>query len=70
MNDELDHLEKRNTWELVPRPKDKNIIGTKWVFRKKLDEEGKVVMNKERLVGKGCTQVEGIDFDKNFYTYS
>jgi hypothetical protein len=30
MDEELDQIEKNNTWELVPRPKNKNVIGTKW----------------------------------------
>ena len=29
MNEELDQIEKTNTWELVPRPTDKNVIGSK-----------------------------------------
>ena len=33
MNEELDQIEKNNTWELVPRPEDKNVIGSKWVFK-------------------------------------
>jgi hypothetical protein len=33
MDEELDQIEKNDTWELVPRPKNKNVIGTKWVFR-------------------------------------
>ena len=32
MKEELDQIEKNATWELVPRPKDKNVIGIKWVF--------------------------------------
>ena len=66
MNEELDQIEKNNTWELVPRPKDKNVIGTKWVFRNKLNEDGQVTRNKARLVCKGYAQVEGIDFDETF----
>jgi hypothetical protein len=50
----------------VPRPKDMNVIGTKWVFRNKLDEDGQVVRNKARLVYKGYAQVEGIDFEETF----
>jgi hypothetical protein len=34
MDKELDQIEKNDTWEFVPRPKYKNVIGTKWVFRK------------------------------------
>ena len=41
MEEELSQIKKNDTWELVPRPKDKNVIGTKWVFRNKLDEIGR-----------------------------
>ena len=53
MKEELDQIEKSRTWELFPRPQDKNIIDTKWVYRNKLDENGKVIRNKARLVCKG-----------------
>lgn len=62
MNEELDQVEKKNTWSLVPRPDDKNVIGTKWVFRNKLNEEGEVIRNKARLVCKGYAQEEGEDY--------
>ena len=37
MNEELDRIEKNETLELVPKPKEKNIIGTKWVFKNKFN---------------------------------
>ena len=40
MNEELDRIEKNETWDLVPRPKIKNIIGTKRVFKNKMNEDG------------------------------
>jgi hypothetical protein len=43
-----------------------NVIGTKWVFRNKLNEDGQVTRNKSRLVCKGYTQVEGIYFEGTF----
>jgi hypothetical protein len=58
MNEEFDQIEKNDTWELVPRPKNKNVIDTKWVFRNKLNEDGKVTRNKARLVCKGYAQIE------------
>ena len=66
MNEELDQIEKNQTWDLVPRPKDKNVIGTKWVFKNKMNEDGQVVGNKARLVCKGYAQVEGVDFEETF----
>ena len=66
MNEELDHIEKNNTWELVPRPADKNVISSKWVFKNKMNEQGQIVRNKSRLVCKGYAQVEEQYFDENF----
>ena len=62
----LNQIEKNETWELVPRSKKKNVIGTKWVFRNKLNEDGHVTKNKARLVCKGYAQVEGVYFEKIF----
>ena len=66
MEEELSQIEKNDTWELVPTPKEKNVIGTKWVFRNKLDENGQVTQNKARLVCKGYAQIEGVDFEETF----
>ena len=52
-------------WELVPTPKRKTIIGTKWVHRIKFDENGKPVKNKSRLVAQGFNQ-EGLDYEETF----
>ena len=64
MNEELDQIEKNETWELVPRPEDKNIVGTKWIFKNKFNQDGQVIRNKAILVCKGYAQVEGIDFEE------
>ena len=50
----------------MPRPKDKNIIWTKWVFRNKLNKNGEVTRNKVRLVCKCYAQKEGIDYGETF----
>lgn len=49
MQEELNEFKRIDVWDLVPRPK-KNIIGTKWIFKNKLNEKGEVVKNKAKLV--------------------
>ena len=66
MEEELSEIVKNETWEVVPRPKDRNVIDTKWVFKNKLNEDGQVTRNKARLVYKGYAQVEGIEFEEAF----
>ncbi|KAI5335383.1 hypothetical protein L3X38_025516 [Prunus dulcis] len=66
MQEELDQFTRNDVWYLVPRPKDSNVIGTKWVFRNKIDENGVITRNKARLVAQGYTQVKGVDFDETF----
>ncbi|GJU50587.1 retrovirus-related pol polyprotein from transposon TNT 1-94 [Tanacetum coccineum] len=50
----------------IPQPRNMTIIGTKWVFRNKLDENGIVSRNKPRLVAQGYNQQEGIDYDGTY----
>jgi hypothetical protein len=50
---------------LVERPK-QNVVGTKWVFRNKQDEYGVITRNKARLIVKGYSQIECLDFDETF----
>jgi len=52
MQEELRQFSSNDVWELIPKPKGKSIIGTKWIFRNKMNEKGKVIMNKARLVAK------------------
>jgi hypothetical protein len=57
IQEELNNFTRNEVWELVERPKNHNVIGTKWVFRNKENEDGIVVKNKSRLVAQGYTQV-------------
>ncbi|GKB37041.1 retrovirus-related pol polyprotein from transposon TNT 1-94 [Tanacetum coccineum] len=66
MQEELNQFIANDVWELVPQPKNMTIIGTKWVFRNKLDENGIVSQNKARLVAQGYNQQEGIDYDETY----
>ncbi|XP_059310153.1 uncharacterized protein LOC132061332 [Lycium ferocissimum] len=53
MQEELDQFERNQVWKLVPRPKNVYVIGTKWVFRNKLNESRQVIRNKAQLVAQG-----------------
>ena len=66
MEEEIEQIEKKKTWSLVPRLEDRNVIGTKWIFINKLDQNGEITRNKERLVCKGYAQEEGIDYGETF----
>ncbi|GJX87727.1 retrovirus-related pol polyprotein from transposon TNT 1-94 [Tanacetum coccineum] len=66
MQEELNQFIANDVWELVLQPKNMTIIGTKWVFRNKLDENGVVSRNKARLVAQGYNQQEGIDYDETY----
>jgi len=66
MQQELHQFERNKVWHLVPWPEDRTIIGTKWVFRNKLDEFGTATRNNARLVVQGYKQEEGIDYEETF----
>ena len=50
----------------MPRPLNGSIIGTKWVYRNKINEEGQIIRNKVRLVAKRYNHKFRIDFEESF----
>jgi histone deacetylase 1/2 len=66
MNQEYAALIKNHTWHLVPMPKGKNIIGSKWVYKVKRKADGSVDRYKACLVAKGYKQRYGIDYEDTF----
>nr|GFB51078.1 retrovirus-related Pol polyprotein from transposon TNT 1-94 [Tanacetum cinerariifolium] len=66
MQEELHQFDRLDVWELVDRPLCSNIINLKWLWKNKHDEENNVIRNKSRLVAKGYTQKEGVDFEESF----
>ena len=65
MHDELLQFQRNNVWTLVPRLEGEHIIGTKWIFCNKTDEEGNVICNNARLVAQGYSQMEGVAIMRN-----
>ena len=66
MDDEIAALHDNRTCTLTELPPDKSTIGGKWIFKKKLNKDGKVDRYKARYVAKGYSQVEGIDYNETF----
>nr|KAJ0217716.1 hypothetical protein LSAT_V11C300128360 [Lactuca sativa] len=53
-------------WDLVPTPKGLSVVGSIWIYGNKNDEDGVIIRNKDRLVDKGYSQQEGINYDETF----
>eukprot|EP00252_Welwitschia_mirabilis_P022462 TRINITY_DN607_c0_g1_i3.p1 TRINITY_DN607_c0_g1~~TRINITY_DN607_c0_g1_i3.p1 ORF type:complete len:1070 (-),score=207.18 TRINITY_DN607_c0_g1_i3:857-3973(-) len=66
MKEEINQIEKNQTWILTPCPKGKNIIGTKWIYRTKYNPDDTINKYKARLVVKGYVQEAGIDYGETF----
>jgi hypothetical protein len=66
MVEEMDALDKNEAWDIVEFPAGRKSVGSKWLFKKKFNAQGKVEKYKARLVAKGYSQVEGIDFGEIF----
>lgn len=66
MQEELLEFDRNEVCEMVPKPENVNVIGTKWIFRNKTDESGNIIRNMARLVAQGYSQVEGLDYEETF----
>jgi hypothetical protein len=66
MNEEYCSLLANNTWDIVPLPKGRKIVRCKWLYRTMYASNGSVETNKARLVSKGFSQVEGIEYNETF----
>ncbi|KAL0314939.1 UNVERIFIED_CONTAM: Retrovirus-related Pol polyprotein from transposon RE2, partial [Sesamum angustifolium] len=66
MEEEIKMIVKNNTWGLADRPKDKDVIEVKWIYKTKLNADGSIQKHKARLVAKGYSQLPGIDYTETF----
>lgn len=66
IDEELNSLNKNGVFKLVDQPAGAKPISSKWVFKKKYDDNGNVARYKARLVAKGFSQIEGIDYKETY----
>ena len=60
---ELRSLDDAQTWRVVEWPIGVNVVGCKWVFMIKRNAAGEIDKYKARLVTKGYSQVQGVDYN-------
>ena len=66
MNLEMESMYSNSVWELVDLPDEVRPIGCKWIYKRKRGVDGKVETFKAKLVAKGYTQQEGVDYEETF----
>jgi hypothetical protein len=66
MTEEYQSIMKNKVWEIVPRPKNKDVVSSKWLFKIKHAADGSIEKYKARFVARGFSQKEGIDYEETF----
>jgi hypothetical protein len=66
MTKEYQSIIKNDVWEIVPRPKSKGVVSSKWLFKLKHVVDGSIEKYKARFVARGFSQKEGIDYEEAF----
>lgn len=66
MSEEYKSILNNDVWEIVPRPKGKSVVSSKWLFKIKHAADGSIEKHKARFVAWGFSQKEGIDYDETF----
>jgi hypothetical protein len=66
MVEEYDSIVKNSVWDIVPRPIDKSVVGSRWIYKVKQAADGSVEKYKARFVARGFSQIEGIDYGDTF----
>jgi hypothetical protein len=66
MTEEYQSIMNNEVWEIVPRPKSKDVVSSRWLFKIKHAADGSIEKYKARFVARGFSQKEGIDYEKTF----
>jgi hypothetical protein len=66
MTEEYQSIIKNYAWEIVPRPKRKDVVSSKWICKIEHVVDGSIEKYKARFVSHGFSQKEGIDYEETF----
>ena len=66
MVEEYSSIMTNDVWEVVPRPQDRSVVDSRWIYKIKYAADGTVEKYKARFVAKGYAQKEGIDYEDTF----
>ena len=66
MVEEYQLILKNDVWDIAPRPKEKSVVSSKWLFKVKYAVDGSIEKYKARFVARGFSQKEGINFEETF----
>jgi hypothetical protein len=66
MTEEYQSIIKYDPWEIVPRPKSKDVVSSRWLYKIKHVVDGSIEKHKARFVARGFSQKEGIDYEEMF----
>jgi hypothetical protein len=66
MIEEYQYIMKNKVWEIVPRPKNEDVVSSRWLLKIKHDANGSIEKYKARFFARGFSQKEGIDYEETF----
>ena len=66
MTEEYESIMQNDVWEIVSRPEGKSIVTSKWIFKIKHSTDRSIEKYKARIMARGFSQREGVDYDETF----
>ena len=63
MVEEYDSIVKNSAWQIVPRPVEKSVVGSRWIYKVNQVVDGSVEKYKAKFMARGFSQIEGIDYE-------
>ena len=66
MTEEYQSIMKNDVWDTVPKPENKSVVSSKWVYKIKHATDGSIKKYKASLVTRGFSHKEGIDYEETF----